>query len=267
MEYSLIKLLEDEINAGKKLLQQLTKELRRLPEGHLELSVAKGKYLYPYAVSTKDGKTIRRYIPKKNLRLASQLAQKAYDLRMKKTILKRGKALERALLALRDFDPSAVYDCESPERKKLIIPHIPTDEQFIEQWYEEHHGAQNSFPMATSYTTISGETVRSKSEKMIADTYYLAGVPYIYEPSIILANGRTRNPDFAVMNVRTRKTMYHEHFGMMDDDEYRQHAILKMREYNRSGFRTGDTMLYTYEGEGIPFDQEELDELIRAFLM
>ena len=215
MEYSLIKLLEDEINAGKKLLQQLTKELRRLPEGHLELSVAKGKYLYPYAVSTKDGKTIRRYIPKKNLRLASQLAQKAYDLRMKKTILKRGKALERALLALRDFDPSAVYDCESPERKKLIIPHIPTDEQFIEQWYEEHHGAQNSFPMATSYTTIRGETVRSKSEKMIADTYYLAGVPYIYEPSIILANGRTRNPDFAVMNVRTRKTMYHEHFGIL----------------------------------------------------
>ncbi len=103
-----------------------------------------------------------------------------------------------------------VYDRESPERRKLITPLVSTDEQYIEQWYEEHKGGQNSFAKTTAYTTVKGETVRSKSEKMIADAYHAAGVPYVYEPTVMLSNGKTKYPDFAVLNVRLRKTMYHD---------------------------------------------------------
>ena len=266
MQSNLCSDLRQIVREEKKLLKRVEKELSRLPDGTLEIGLVKHKYVQFHVVSGEKGNRVRKYLSAKD-KLVSQLAQKAYEQKLKRELMKRKRAIEKAVAVLQQTNPAAIYEKESPERKKLIIPLIPTDEQVIEQWYEEHRGAQNSHPMGTSYTTIRGETVRSKSEKMIADTYHLAGVPYVYEPSVILANGRTRNPDFAVLNVRTRKTMYHEHFGMMDDDEYRQRAILKTREYNRSGYRAGDVMIYTYEGEGIPFDQDELEELIRAFLV
>ena len=53
---------------------------------------------------------------------------------------------------------------------------------------------------------------------------------------------------------------------MMDDDEYRQNAILKIREYNRNGYTAGERMIYTFEGENCPFSQDELDRLIRDLL-
>ena len=53
---------------------------------------------------------------------------------------------------------------------------------------------------------------------------------------------------------------------MMDDEEYRQNAILRIREYNKNGYVEGQEMLITFEGENIPFDQEELAELIRTSL-
>jgi hypothetical protein len=60
--------------------------------------------------------------------------------------------------------------------------------------------------------------------------------------------------------------MFHEHFGMMDDEGYRQNTIRKIREYNKNGYAAGQQMLYTFEGESMPLDQEELSELIRDFL-
>ena len=232
----------------------------------MEMGMVRNKYIQFHVVSVEKGKRVRKYVSRKS-KLVPQLAQKSYEQKLKRELLKRKKVLEKAYEVLKNTSPAAVYERESPDRKKLISPLIPTEEQLIEQWYDEHRGEQNTYPMGTSYTTIRGETVRSKSEKMIADTYYMAGIPYVYEPSLIMANGHGRKPDFAVFNVRRNKTLYHEHFGMMDDDEYRQHAILKMREYNRNGFISGDVMIYTFEGEGIPFDQDELSGLIKAYLM
>ena len=258
--------LQQIVREEKKLLKRVEREMSRFPTGTLEIGLVRGKYIQFHIVCVEEGKKIRKYLSRKD-KLVTQLAQKAYEQKLRQELVKRKRVLGKALEVLQQTNPAEVYEKESKVRKQLITPLIPTDEMFIEQWYEEHHGAQNSLPMTNSYTTIRGETVRSKSEKMIADAYHMAGIPYVYEPSVCLANGHGRRPDFAVLNVRLRKTMYHEHFGMMDDDEYRQRAILKMREYNRSGYRAGEVMLYTFEGEGIPFDQDELDELIRAFLM
>ena len=267
MNQALLSELERINNEEKKLLQQIMRELKRLPEGRLEICTARKKYVQYYAVKQENNKSVNKYIPKKRLRLAEQLAQKGYDNKLKEVLLKRNKALEHTLKVLKESDPAIVYEQESAERRKLITPLIPTDEMLIEQWYDEHRGGQNSMPMSASYTTIKGESVRSKSEKLIADTYCLAGIPYVYEPTLFLQNGRKRTPDFAVYSVRRRRTLYHEHFGLMDDDEYRQSAILKMREYTRNGFIMGENIFYTFEGENTPIDQEELSALIHLYLL
>ncbi|MBR7020068.1 MAG: hypothetical protein IKI15_03325 [Lachnospiraceae bacterium] len=266
MKRELMLELEREIAATKKVIQKVAKEIKKFPRGRLEVGTVRKKYVQFHVVESVNGKAVRSYIPKENMKLVTGLAQKSYEKKLEKAAKRNCKALEQVLRTLKKDDLAMVYEHESKERKQLITPLIPTDEQYIEQWYQEHPGGQNSYVKTTAYTTIRGETVRSKSEKMIADAYYMAGVPYVYEPTVILPNGRTRYPDFAVLNVRLRKTYYHEHFGMMDDEEYRQNAILRIREYNKNGYVEGQEMLITFEGENIPFDQEELAELIRTSL-
>lgn len=259
-------MLEKEISEADRLLKQIERESKRFPEGRLEICKWKEKYVRHYVVTNENGKEVHTYIRKKRMKQAEQLAQKSYDKRLKEVLQRRKKAMEVFLQTLAECNPIAVYERESSERKRLITPLVQTDEQIIERWYEETRPSQNVYPMSTSYSTIRGENVRSKSEKIIADTYHLAGIPYVYEPAILLSNGKRRCPDFAVLNVRLHKTMYHEHFGMMDDDEYRQNAILKIREYNRNGYTAGERMIYTFEGENCPFSQDELDRLIRDLL-
>lgn len=258
--------MEEKKKTAERLLARIKRELKRLPSGKLVILVSKKKYAQYYLVTKANGKEKRSYIPKSEIKLVEQLAQRAYYEKMKRALERILNALEVTLHILKENEPMEVFRKGTPARQALITPLIPTDEQYIEQWYQEHPGDRNSCVKTTAYTTIRGETVRSKSEKMIADAYYMAGVPYVYEPTVILPNGRTRYPDFAVLNVRLRRTYYHEHLGMMDDEEYRQNAILRMREYNKNGFPVGEQMIVTFEGENIPFDQEELAEIIQAYL-
>lgn len=267
MYHKLYDMLNQELAFSKRILQKADREVNRLPKGKLEIGLVQKKYTQYHAVVEKDGRKERIYIPKKDSKYAFRLAQRAYDIRMRNAAEKRCKTLAQAAKALRKFDLQKVFEQESKIRQSLITPLIPTDEQFIEQWYEEHPAGDNPFPKTTTYTTLRGEEVRSKSEKMIADTYYTEGIPYVYEPVIVLDDGRTFYPDFAVLNVCERKTWYHEHFGMMDSEEYRARAILKMREYNAHGFWPGNNMVFTFEGELIPFDQNELGRIIKEYFI
>ena len=266
MQNELYRCMVEKEKTAERLLTHIKRELKKLPSGKLLVLVSRKKYAQYYSVTKVNGKEKRTYIPKSEIKLAEQLAQRAYYEKMARALERIQKALAFTMRVLKENEPMEVFRKGTEARRALITPLIPTDEQYIEQWYQEHPGGQNSYVKTTAYTTIRGETVRSKSEKMIADAYYMAGVPYVYEPTVILPNGRTRYPDFAVLNVRLRKTYYHEHFGMMDDEEYRQNAILRIREYNKNGYVEGQEMLITFEGENIPFDQEELAELIRTSL-
>lgn len=258
--------LEQEIIETQRIIQKTIKELKKLPEGNLEVGRVQKKYVQYHAVFVKNGRRERSYITRDNMKLARQLAQRSYENRLVKAASEKLRGLTQVMKVLKENDLPDVYERETPERRELITPMIPTDKLYVEQWYAEHMGDENSFPMTTAYTTIRGETVRSKSEKMIADTYYTEGVPYVYEPKLILPNGRVVYPDFAVLNVSERKTLYHEHFGMMDDEEYRKNAVDKIRRYNANGYWAGDSMLFTFEGETIPFDQEELARIVHEKL-
>lgn len=266
MSQKLLLELENELSEVKKLLRRIERELKKLPKGTLEVSRARQKYVQYHAVREEDGKRVRVFIPKKDIKYACQLAQRSYETKLRKIAERRCRILEKTLETLRDHNLEEVYEKETEERKQLITPLIPTDEQIISQWYADHPADQNDYPKSMTYTTLHGEEVRSKSEKMIADTYYAANIPYVYEPSLTLEGGKKCYPDFAVLNLHERKTMYHEHFGMMDEDGYRRNAIDKMREYNANGYRPGEEMIYTFEGELIPFDQEELSRIVCGLL-
>lgn len=266
MNQELYSLLAQEKKNTERILSLVAKELKRLPDGRLEVSRTGGKYQQFIRVRNAGGVSTRQYISKKEVGLAQQLAQKEYDVRVKRAAETMREQIENAMASLKQYDIEKIYLEETETRRKLVTPVISSDEQFIAEWYESHPGNSNTFDMITSYVTMRGEKVRSKSEKIIADAYYTAEIPYVYEPSLHLRSGKTLYPDFAVLNVARRKTFYHEHFGLMDDEEYRSSCVRKMRRYNDSGFWGGNPMIYTFEGEDAPFDQDELERIIEAFL-
>lgn len=75
------------------------------------------------------------------------------------------------------------------------------------------------------------------------------------------------HPDFTVLNVRKRKTMFWEHMGMMDDEEYRDHALERIDRYAAAGFYPGTDLILTQESSSRPVRTKIIERMIEAYLL
>ncbi len=219
---------------------------------------------YQYYIK-EEGK--RKYVKSKDLDTVRDTVQKSYDESVHHVLLNQRYQIERFLKL---YDITAIvrtFEKMSEARKQLVEPLVPTDEQYIEEWYDRHHGGQNTFPMQNTYMTARGEKVRSKSEKIIADLFDKYKIPYRYEPMLELESGQSVCPDFVVLNVRRRKTLYWEHFGLVSDDEYAKRTLKKMNIYEESGFIIGRDILFSMESEEAPLNTKMLERKIKDYLL
>ncbi len=160
-----------------------------------------------------------------------------------------------------------VYDNLSEARKALVTPMIPSDESYIAEWRVRNIGGANTFPEEGKYPTARGELVRSKSEKILADMFEKFGVPYSYEPQIVLPNGKSIYPDFALLNVRIRKTIYWEHLGLITDGDYASRALLKINQYDKIGIEVGKELIVSMESDENPLDIKLIEKKIKEYLL
>lgn len=70
------------------------------------------------------------------------------------------------------------------------------------------------------HRTSKGLAVRSKSELLIAEALYSAGVGFEYEKPLTFG-GTTRYPDFTIEDEISGRTVYWEHLGMLERQDYR----------------------------------------------
>lgn len=112
----------------KKLLDNKTDKI----EGTLNVSSVKNNYQYYISKTNPDNnKKEKRYIPKKDIKLAQQLAQQEYEEKLIKNISLLGKELHRFL---RKFDESKLensYTDLHPGKQVLVQPAILSYEQKI----------------------------------------------------------------------------------------------------------------------------------------
>ena len=184
-----------------------------LPEGNIRVTAAGGGQSQ-YFFKDKDALKAK-YIPAKDRGNLAKMLQRDYERRVLEELVAMEKRLD---VFLRNFDAKAVENiyvklCEG--RRKLVNPLVLSDEFYIQKWLEEHPGEQNPYPEKGIFETEQGEFVRSKSEKIIADTLFKMKVPYRYETRLELDGNRNAYPDFACLNVRYRKTKYWEHLGLL----------------------------------------------------
>ena len=147
----------------------------------------------------------------------------------------------------------------------MINPICQTDEQYIKEWEAVIYQGKEFYENVPEYYTEKGERVRSKSEIIIADLLNRHGIPYRYEYPLYLDGWGKVYPDFTLLDVRKRKEIYWEHFGMMDDSEYAEKAIQKMTFYEQNNIFTGDKLIVTFETQNHPLNSKQIVELVQHY--
>ena len=234
--------------------------------GRLRIS-QKGKYTEYYHIKD-DSNANGKYIPKKQQATAIQLAQKDYNSKIITLLEEEIEALRTYLNTAPNIQ--AFYSQMCPARQSLITPLTLTDEQYATQWKNVTWQGLPFAPDASVYTTNQGERVRSKSEVLIANALAHQKIPYRYEYPLHLKNGNTNvtyYPDFTCLNVHTRQEFIWEHFGLMDNEDYRNNAISKLAKYSEAGFVPGRNFIYTMETSVRPLSSRLVKQLIEAHFL
>ncbi len=244
--------LPEEEKQLKELLTIVQRELAHAPAGSLQIKQQGGRTWYLQRYRAPGARDL--YLNEKNRAMVSLLAQKKYDEKLLRAVQQELAQLEKGK-RLSFTDLGAVYDSFPETWKQFIVPHVLPDELFIEQWLAHYRDG------------ASGDPFKSKSEQLHDRIYTALKAPSVYEPELYLPDFGPVRPDFVVLNVHTRQTFFHEHFGMMGDPEYCARALAKLNAYHRNGFFEGKNLLITMESERVPFNAEDGEAYFREFLL
>lgn len=252
----------------RELLNNIVDELRlsieKLPEGSLHLVKSSRGTQYYHRTDSKDKSG--KYIRKSDQAMVYELAQKDYS---KKVLLLAEQEIKQIDRFLSKYSPSKLsneYSGLLKERKELIVPIAMSNADYAKIWQEEVYIGKEFMDNAKEYYTRKGERVRSKSEIIIANMLSDNNIPYRYECPLEMKNGIRIYPDFTVLNMKTREVKYLEHLGMMDDEEYRENALERIKLYEKNGYLLGKNVLVSYETGKSPIDQKLLQQKIDCFL-
>ena len=108
----------------------------------------------------------------------------------------------------------------------------------------------------------SGEMVRSKSELVIANHLFGMNLKYEYERPLEgdVVPGRLR-PDFSFVTDAGDVIVW-EHLGMLHRDDYRRGWEWKRAWYEQNGFKEGQNLFTTRDGEGGSLDSRPIEETV-----
>lgn len=250
----------------EKILLDVNKRISNAPQGSLRIVKTGGNYTQYYHrkdSADKNGK----YIRKTNQELISGLAQKEYDIRVCDELEKQIEEITTFLCKYNSRKIEEVFEEMKEERKSLVSPLYLPDDEYIERWKQKEYPKKGFQEDGLELITDAGERVRSKSEVIIANKLNRMGVPYRYEYPIQFASGRIVHPDFYCLNVRTRREIVYEHFGMMDNLEYASIAVMKMNEYQRNNYWLGKNFIATFETGKRSISTSEIEKLIETYLL
>lgn len=269
---SIIKLLQEKRTELDSLIKDIAASKAMKTDGRLVSRRINGKTrLYE---KTKNGE---KYLGSDKQARISILASKAYATKLEEASKLERMQIDKCLQALdsgreNDVDHAdidSVYSLMPEYIRSNCTPSKVTDERFAEKWQEEKY--YNRWMKSDySFETPRGEKVRSKSEWMIACMLAEAGVPYRYEEIVAVSSEFKLffHPDFTVLNKRTRKVYYWEHFGRMDDPKYIEESFMpKMNDYYNFEFLPGEKLLMTFESKHHPLDTIQVKRLIENYLL
>ena len=260
------------IERKNELLKLRSTAVRRLgklrykgnPAYHIKFDIA-NKQIY---VRLKSDRSNGKYVPSHKLDSAKQIATFDYLTKTISLIDDELKRIDKYLLQSKKLTPESYYSTLSKPRQNLIIPIVPTDEQFVENWLSEPYEPKPfDEDDESEFYTEKNERVRSKSEILIGNAMFRAQVPYKYECPLYLEGLGVIRPDFTALNKKRRKIFYWEHLGKMDDPEYARTNVSRINYYEKNGVFKGDRLILTWETSKTPLDVKLVNQIIKHYLL
>ena len=249
----------------KQLLEEkkkCEKALDYLPDGLVRAVKHGRKYQYYLRKSPSDKNGV--YVRQKDLHKAYGIIQRDYSENYHKAIVRELKDIDNLLRSYRKCEE--VINSFPEGKRDIISVYTETKEEFLNKWINTEFEHLGFGPEDPELYSSSGIRMRSKSEMLIANMLERLGIPYIYEMPLQLKNGVVVHPDFTIIDVENRRIIILEHLGMLDDMEYIQKNIRKIREYEKNGYILGDTLLLSYETYRLPVNIGIVEENLRAIM-
>ena len=159
-----------------------------------------------------------------------------------------------AAYRLRDY--SSVC-CSEVARRFTCLFEAPNIVEYNKQYYEQ----------ALIHRTLKGDLVRSKSEVIIANMLFEAGIEYDYEKELDLGDDGVRIPDFTIEDAESGLCFYWEHCGMLGDAAYNRHWTEKQALYKKHGIVEGVNLIVSKDSLNGGIDSAEIKRLIDTYLM
>lgn len=241
--------------------------LQKSPPGKIHI-IGRGEN-HQFYIRFKATEKSGTYISKKDRKTISAFLQKAYDEKVLKKLIKESAALKTFLKMTGEISDEIrkLYSDYPEDIKEMIVPIDCSDEDYVKEWMSIPYEKKPIGEVSTIWTSDRGEQVRSKSELNIANALNRYNIPYKYECPVKLKSGITIHPDFSALNVNKRKVIYWEHRGMMDNPAYATHSVSRIKDMQRSGILLGDNLIITEETAAAHLGTDEIDRVIRHFLM
>ena len=262
--------------------------LRSAPEGYLSCNCKNGKVRYSWKeggvgaaqkkhasktehTSEAEHAPVRKkqevkYLSASDSATVHSLAQKRYYQQLLPVMFDEKKLLDNLIRELDKNKKERCYSDANEYRKALVKPEFCMPEDNERAWINVECEDKEMKPEVKTVRTRNGESVRSKSEKIIADELLYRGIPYRYEAELKLG-GVSIFPDFTVLNSRSGKEYYLEHLGMMDNADYYGGVIRRLDLYAQNGIFVGDRLLLTYETSHYAINTAQLNHIIEKYLM
>ena len=265
--HGLKELLLAEEQRLKQIKEIVDDRLIETPDGTLRVTSSKNKVQYIHCVEAENETGYKlSYIKKKDMALAYRLAQKSYDQKIQKLVDRRLKQLNKLTEEYEDIEIEEIYNKLHSIRKNMIQPVEIPWEQRLAEWKNTPYAGKEFAPGMPEIYSKKGERVRSKSEKILADTFYNMGIEYKYECPIKLRDYVVVYPDFTLLRKRDGKEIYWEHDGRMDDPKYAEKAIRKINTYIANGIFPGDNLIVSFETSGTVLNDRIIIKMIEKYL-
>ena len=159
-----------------------------------------------------------------------------------------------AAYRLRDY---ASVSCSEVARRFTCLFEAPNIVEYKQKYYEQ----------SLIHRTLKGDLVRSKSEVIIANMLYEAGIEYEYEKELDLGEDGIRIPDFTIEDAESGLCFYWEHCGMLGDAAYNKHWQEKQALYKKHGIVEGENLIVSRDSLNGGIDSAEIKRLIDAYLI
>lgn len=246
----------------EKQINTLKKQLRDYPEGKL-LCCRNGKYVKWYL--SNGSKPI--HISKKETEFIQKLAEKKYIQYRLKDLESEKKAIESYLRHHKEgIGRAEQLLIDYPEIFDLLSDKFKPMSHKLQEWIKTPYIKNEKYVEQLNISTSAGVKVRSKSEALIVSVLHKSNIPFRYECRMTL-KGIEIFPDFTIKHPKTGKIILWEHFGMMDDEKYRNNVVSKLQLYISNGFIPTIDIITTYETKKHPIDVEEIERIVEQYFL